>query len=299
MVDLAAIHTRFEALHLLLDERQRRLWAAAEARAIGHGGISRVAAATGLSRTTIRQGLREVPQPDQPATPARPRSRRPGAGRKPLTQRDSSLLPALEALLEPGPAAAPLSPLRWTCKSIRRLVAELRHQGHPVGPRRLAELLHHLQFRLQDTRRARAGALHPDRNPQFAFVNDLAQVFLHNGHHVVSVDARKLLAHRLLTGADPTAVSAPGQALDPDADTATLAVETLDRWCQHRPFPSSSLDVLLLIDTGPTNLAFSQSWLLGLQDWVDETTLRVVVAYFPPGTSQWRQNDHRLVAQAR
>src|SRR5437879_4070024 len=167
MQDVGTIRAKFEALRPYLDERRRRLWAAAEAMALGHGGMTAVATATGLQRATIRVGVRELrsgpltsPEAETVADEAH-RVRAPGGGRKPLTTEDPTLVRDLEALVEPVTRGDPMSPLRWTCKSTRQLAAELARQGHQVSYKTVAELLHALDYSLQGTRKTKEGADHP------------------------------------------------------------------------------------------------------------------------------------------
>jgi hypothetical protein len=201
------------------------------------------------------------------------------------------LLPDLEALLAAGSTGDRLSPLRWTCKSIRRLAADLHDKGHRVGPRKLAELLQQLHFRLQQRQGPHEGLTHPERSAQFAYLNDLARLYLHSGNMVVSVAARQLRGKAALTDDEAPATWSP---IDPDPNTVALAALALRRWWQDLAWHSGLPDVLVLIETGPKNLAYSRSWQLALQDWADETHLRLFVCYFPPGTTQWRKIDHRL-----
>jgi hypothetical protein len=193
MTELEAIRLKFELLCSVMDERTRRLWAAAEAKAIGRGGIVRVSAATGMSRNTLAAGLRELQEaaPAPAAGAVRPRIRRPGGGRKPLIEHDPTLLHDLEALVEPTSRGDPQSPLRWTCKSTSKLAAELQREGHRIGPRKVAELLHELRYSLQGNRKTQEGTAHPDRDAQFRHINDTAQAFQGRGQPVVSVDAKK------------------------------------------------------------------------------------------------------------
>ena len=205
MQDVATIRGKFETLRPYLDERRRRLWAAAEAMALGHGGITTVAAATGLQRATIRVGLRELQSSPsmstepQPATMAEPtqRVRAPGGGRKPLTFEDPTLVRDLEALVEPTTRGDPMSPLRWTCKSTRQLAAELVRQGHRVSHTTVAEVLHALNYSLQATRKTLEGSQHPDRDAQFTYLNQQTRAFQHRGQPVISVDCKKKLRHEV------------------------------------------------------------------------------------------------------
>jgi len=211
----ARVRAKYAALWPFLDERRRRLWAANEALALGRGGVKLVAAATGLARSTLGDGLRELraaqtaPVPGGPegagagvrAAPVvadRPtrldrehRQRRPGGGRKALTHHDPDLLRALEALVEPTTRGDPQSPLRWTTKSTRKLAAELTGQGHPVSAATVATLLRQLKYRLHALRKTTEGASHPDRDAQFKHISTTVQQFQERGQPVVSIDAKK------------------------------------------------------------------------------------------------------------
>src|SRR5437660_8517319 len=199
MHNVPSIRAEFEALGPYLDERRRRLWAAAEAMVLGRGGITAVANATGLQRVTIRAGIRELqadPGEDTGADSAAAadrvqRVRAPGGGRKPLTTEDPTLVHDLEALVEPVTRGDPMSPLRWTCKSTRQLAAELVRQGHQVSRQTVADLLHTLDYRLQGTRKTKEGTEHPDRDAQFAYINEQTRAFQQRGQPVISVDTKK------------------------------------------------------------------------------------------------------------
>jgi hypothetical protein len=167
-IDDHAIKEKYNALRSILDERTRRMWAAAEARSLPYGGISVVSSVTGLSRTTILTGIKELRNSPPPTLPVeRSRMRRPGGGRKSLTSRDFSLERDLELLVEPLTRGDPESPLRWTCKSTRKLAEELNKQGHRIGDRKVADFLHGLQYSLQANAKTREGSHHRDRNAQF------------------------------------------------------------------------------------------------------------------------------------
>jgi transposase len=186
------IRRKYRSLDPVLDERSRRQWAAAEAQEYGYGGVTAVASATGLARDTIQSGRRELAyrrrHPEE-ATPER--LRQPGGGRKPRTQADPALLSALEALVEPLTRGDPQSPLRWTCKSTRRLAEELSREGHRIGYRTVAWLLHEAGYSLQANRKTREGNQHPDRTAQFAFINTQATSFQKRRQPVISVDTKK------------------------------------------------------------------------------------------------------------
>ena len=188
MIDERAIGERYRALAGELNERQRRLWAAAEARAAGRGGIAATARATGMAEGTIRTGLREL-ESGEPLEPGRVRRR--GAGRKPLTETDPTLLADLERLVDDQSRGDPESPLRWTAKSVRRLRDELRTQGHDVSHETVARLLRRLGYSLQANRKAKEGADHPDRDDQFRYVNETAKRAIDRGEPVISVDTKK------------------------------------------------------------------------------------------------------------
>src|SRR5918992_656600 len=168
---------KFVALAPVMDERTRRLWAATEAKALGHSGQTLVARATGMSRSTLHLGLRELARDAAPALAPVRRVRRRGAGRKALTERDPTLVAALETLVEPTSRGDPQSPLRWTCRSVRQLATELRRQGHPVERQTVAHLLAALGYSLQANRQTTEGTSHPDRNAQFAYLNTRVRAF--------------------------------------------------------------------------------------------------------------------------
>jgi len=188
-----ALSKKFNLLKGELDERSRRIWAATEALAIGHGGIKAVAKATGIAESTVRIGKNELDQgvSTKPTEGPSRRIRRKGGGRKPLTEFDDSLLAALDALVEPNARGDPMSPLRWTCKSTRNLAKEMKREGHPVSHTKVAQLLRTLGYSLQGTRKTKEGSSHPDRNAQFEFIYEKVKSFQKVGHPVISVDAKK------------------------------------------------------------------------------------------------------------
>jgi hypothetical protein len=188
---IARIRRKYRCLEPELDERRRRQWAAAEARDLGWGGVTAVAQATGLSRTTITAGLKELALPAKQRAAEAMRVRHPGGGRRPLAETDPGLLVALEALIEPTTRSDPESALRWTCKSIRRLADELTRQDHRVGAVTVAKLLPQAGYSLQANRKTREGASHPDRNAQFEYINTRVQRFLRRGQPAISVDTKK------------------------------------------------------------------------------------------------------------
>ena len=191
-IDRRAIEEKYNALRDFLDERTRRIWAAAEARSLPYGGTSVVASVTGLSRTTILAGIYELgDKPSMKVAFRGSRIRRPGGGRKSLKDRDPSLEQDLELLVAPLTRGDPESPLRCPCKSTRKLAEELNSQGHRVGDRKVADLLHGLQYSLQANAKTREGSAHPDRNAQFEYINALTKAFQTRGQPVISVDTKK------------------------------------------------------------------------------------------------------------
>jgi hypothetical protein len=333
MHDVATIRSKFEALRPYLDERRRRLWAAAEAMALGRGGMTAVATATGLQRATIRVGVRELRS--GPSTSTEPgsvaeatqRVRAPGGGRKPLTTEDPSLVRDLEALVEPTTRGDPMSPLRWTCKSTRQLAAELVRQGHRVSHTTVADLLHALDYSLQGTRKTKEGAEHPDRDAQFAHLNDQTRAFQQRGQPVISVDAKKkelvgdfknagrewqpvghpepVRVHDFLDrelgkaipyGVYDVAADQGWVSVGIDHDTAAFAVASVRHWWEQMGQPAypTATELLITADSGGSNGSRTRLWKTELQRLADETGLRISVCHFPPGTSKWNAIEHRL-----
>jgi DNA-binding transcriptional ArsR family regulator len=189
----ARIAEKYEALRGVMDEQMRRLWAAAEARALGYGGVSVVARAIGLTRPTITAGMKELGDARQVVMPVAPkdRIRREGGGRRRATDINEELRPALEELVDPATRGDPMSLLRWTCKSVRTLAAELTRQGHPVSHQTVSEVLQQSGYSLQVNRKTREGGGHPDRNAQFEHIAQRAKEFQQRGQPVISVDTKK------------------------------------------------------------------------------------------------------------
>jgi len=324
---IARIQRKYRSLAPEMDERRRRQWAAAEARDWGWGGVTAVAQATGLSRTTITAGVHELDLPARRRAAEARRVRRPGGGRRSLRQTDPGLRAALEALIEPLTRGDPESPLRWTCKSTRRLAEELTRQSHRVGPRSVAALLHEAGYSLQANRKTREGDSHPDRNAQFEYINAGVQRFLRRGRPAISVDTKKkeLVGDFKNGGREWHAQGEPeevrvhdfldktlGKAIPYgvydmlhnqgwvnvgiDHDTAQFAVASIRRWWiemgQER-FPKAS-ELLITADGGGSNGHRSRLWKVSLQGLADELRLKLVVCHFPPGTSKWNKIEHRL-----
>jgi transposase len=312
------------ALRDALDERSRRLAAAAESLAIGRGGIAAVAQATGMSRPSIRLGLSEL---KQPAAHPPNRIRRPGGGRKSTVSQDPELVRDLERLVEPVTRGDPESPLRWTCKSLRKLAAELGAMGHKTSHRMVGELLHHLGYSLQANSKTKEGTSHPDRNAQFEYLNRKVKRQLRMGQPAISVDTKKKElvgdfkndGRELRPAGDPEQVRVHdfiipelGRAnpygiydiaqntgwvsVGMDHDTAAFAVESIRRWWygMGRAFYPRATSLLITADSGGSNGSRVRLWKLELQKLADETGLCISICHLPPGTSKWNRIEHRL-----
>jgi transposase len=324
VADIAAITARYETLKTVLDERSRRLLAAAESQAVGRGGISIVAKATGVSRPVIRQGIAELKAPEG-LPPGR--VRREGGGRKRATDKDSSLKADLETLLESTTRGDPEAALRWTCKSVRQLTAELRRMGHKISHQVVADLLHELGYSLQANRKTKEGSSHPDRNAQFEHLNGKVKWSLSRHQPVISVDTKKkelvgdfknggrelrpqgqpekVRVHDFvdpeLGRATPYGIYDLGRnsgwvSVGMDHDTAEFAVETIRRWWRTMGCPAypEATRLLITADAGGSNGSRLRLWKVELQRLADETGLRMAVCHFPPGTSKWNKIEHRL-----
>jgi Rhodopirellula transposase DDE domain len=324
---IESLSRKFQRLHGVLDERGRRHWAACEALELGHGGICAVAQATGLSERTIRRGCEEVREDTVVDAAPQGRTRRSGAGRHALTEHDAKLLEALEALVEPSARGDPMSPLRWTCKSTRKLAEALARQGHGVSHSKVAQLLRQLDYRLQGTRKCLEGRAHPDRDAQFRYINRCVRVFQRAGQPVISVDAKKkeLVGPFAKAGRDyrptgqPEAVRTHDFAdkqlgkvcpygvydvtdnrgwvsVGVDHDTAQFAVASIRRWWHQmgRRCYRHAQALLIIADGGGSNASRNRLWKVQLQQLADELGLAIYVRHFPPGTSKWNKIEHRM-----
>jgi hypothetical protein len=322
-----AIKRKYDLLGAELEERSRRLWAATEASELGHGGIVVVARATGLSERTIRRGCQELHNRSSSVGPLFGRRRRPGGGRRALKVHDPALLAALEALVEPTTRGDPMSPLRWTCKSTRKLAKALTSQGHPISHTAVAHLLTALDYSLQGTRKTQEGGSHPDRDAQFRYINKQVQAFQKAGQPVISVDAKKkeLVGDFAIAGREYQPHGQPERVRvydfpDPvlgkvcpygvydmttntgwvsvgiDHDTAQFAVASIRRWWLHmgRPLYADARKLLITADGGGSNSSRSRLWKVELQGLADESGLHIHVCHFPPGTSKWNKIEHRM-----
>ena len=324
MVDEVAIGAKFRALAGELNERQRRLWAASEARAAGRGGIAATARATGISVPTIRKGIAELESGDRLDVG---RVRRRGGGRRALTAVDPTLLRDLERLVEAGCRGDPGSLLVWTSRSVRHLAAALREQGHTVHFTTVAKLLALLGYSLQANVKTREGSAHPDRDAQFEHINTVAKAALAAGQPVISVDTKKkeLVGDFKNAGREWRPKGAPelvrvhdfkdkqlGKAIPYgvydiaanqgwvnvgiDHDTAQFAVNSIRSWWQHlgqERYPGASR-LQITADCGGSNGNRVRLWKVELQKLADETGLQIGVCHFPPGTSKWNRIEHRL-----
>jgi len=318
-----ALGAMFAVLSPHLDERQRRLLAGAQARALGRGGVTLVARATGMGLTTVKKGAAEIDQGPEVTG----RVRRPGAGRPKAPEQDPELLTALDALVEPDTRGDPMSPLRWTAKSTRTLADELTRQGHRVSASTVAGLLTGLGYSLQATSKQVEGAQHPDRDAQFRYLNEQARTHLADGQPVISVDTKKkeVVGNLANSGREWQPQGAPvrvdvhdfpdptvGKAIPfgvydlgadagwvsvgADHDTAAFAVATIRRWWEQAgraAYPHADR-LLITADAGGSNSYRSRLWKVELGKLAADTGLAITVCHFPPGTSKWNRIEHRL-----
>ena len=331
MIDVAIIETlkkKYEYLRESLDEKSRRLWGASEAIALGHGGIAAVSKATRMAESTIRLGKNELQQKKNDAMEQEPRRvRRAGGGRKSLMEQDAQLMNALDALVEPTTRGDPMSPLRWTCKSTRRLARELTSRNHPISHTKVSQLLDDMGYSLQGMRKTKEGVSHPDRNMQFKYINERVKEFQKRGQPVVSVDAKKkelvgdfknagreyqpkgrpeksriydfidkTLGKAIPYGVYDITANCGWVSVGTDHDTATFAVETIRRWWDRmgsRLYRGAAA-LLITADGGGSNGSRCRLWKVALQRLADETGLDINVCHFPPGTSKWNKIEHRM-----
>jgi hypothetical protein len=317
---------KFEVLLPHLNERQRRLLLAAEARLLGHGGVRAVARAAGVSETTVREGVFELEEGEDPFPDGR--ARREGGGRKNAEELDAGLVPALLALVEPDERGDPESPLRWTTKSLRHLAGELARQGHPASAPTVARLLRGAGFSLQANAKTLEGAQHRDRDAQFRYINEQVKGHQAGGEPVISVDTKKreqlgrlpmagrewrpkgepveVEDHSFFTGPEVEQAIPYGiyditrgtgwVNVGTDHDTSVFAVESIRRWWRARgrgDYPEASR-LLITADAGGSNSYRYRVWKSELAALAAETGLVITVCHFPPGTSKWNKIEHRL-----
>jgi len=324
MIDVTAVRERFLALSAHLDERGRRIFGATEARIAGYGGIAAVSQATGIAASTIGRGLVELSATDQRALG---RVRRPGGGDKSLVDKDPTLLTDLLAMVEPDARGDPMSPLRWTCKSLSQLARALVAMGHKIGHSSVGELLHRQKFSLQSNCKTREGESHPDRNAQFVHLNESVREALADGEPVISVDTKKkelvgdfknagrawrpkgepeeVRVHDFLIeelgraapyGVYDLAANAGWVGVGMNNDTAAFAVQTIRRWWQEigrERYPCATR-LTITADGGGSNGSRLRLWKIELQRLATELGIDIVVHHLPPGTSKWNKIEHRL-----
>lgn len=319
----AKIVAKYIAIESVLDERGRRLWAAAESLSLGYGGAAVVSDATGISLPTIRSGRRELESGDY----ERVRVRRSGAGRPALDVAQPGLKQALETLVDPVSRGDPVSALRWTCKSRAKLSAALTKAGWQVSSTSVGRLLHELGYSLQSVRKTREGTSHPDRNAQFEHINAMAEDFTQRQQPVISVDtkSKELIGDFKNKGREWQPKGAPETALvhdfpqdasgkaipygiydmarneawvnvGRDHDTPAFAVASIRRWwsAMGKSAYRDAEHLLITADAGGSNGYRSRAWKYQLQKFSDETQLCIHVSHFPPGTSKWNKIEHRL-----
>ena len=307
-----------------LNERTLRLFAAAEAVSLGRGGISLVSRSLEISRDRISRGIKDIElkkklHPDS--------VRRQGGGRKKLHESDQTLKKDIEALISPYTRGDPESPLRWTCKSVRKLADALHHQGHSVSHSTVATLLNEMGYSLQANRKTTEGKQHPDRNAQFEFINEQVKVFQKHGEPVISVDTKKKelvgdfanngreyqpqgqpekvrvydfvdkeLGKVIPYGVYDVTTNCGWVSVGIDHDTAQFAVETVRRWWRNMgsKIYTQASELLITADGGGSNGSRCRLWKVEIQNLADETNMTISVCHFPPGTSKWNKIEHRM-----
>jgi len=322
-IDVESLSQEFATILPHLDERQRRIVLGVKARALGRGGVSKVAQASGVSRATVTKAVQEL----DAGIPVTSAVRRPGGGRKPLTQTDPGLMGALDALVGPATRGDPESPLLWCSKSTRQLAEALTREGHPISHPRVGDLLERLGYNLQANVKTKEGGSHPDRDAQFHYLNEQVKAFLDAGDPVISVDTKKKelvgdfknagrewqpigepVEVRVHDFADPAlgkaipygvydvSKNAGWVSVGKDHDTAAFAVETIRRWwlgVGTSIYPSSAR-LMICADGGGSNGSRVRLWKTELARLADEQGVEITVCHLPPGTSKWNKIEHRL-----
>lgn len=323
-MQLKEIKEKYKRINTHLDEKSRRFWCANEAISIGWGGVSLVSEATGVSRTTITEGIKEL---GSKKTPVSERIRRKGGGRKKKTDKCSKILNDLDMLVEPLTGGDPESPLRWVCKSTRKLSGELKKKGHDVSHSLVSRLLKELDYTLQSNKKTKEGAKeHPDRNAQFYFINDKVMKFKNKKYPVISVDTKKKenignyknKGREYRKKGNPAEVNvydfigelgkvAPYGIYDItlnkgwvnvgiSGDTAEFAVNSIRNWWLNmgrKKYPEAK-ELLITADCGGSNGNRVRLWKTELQKLADELNTVIHVSHFPPGTSKWNKIEHRM-----
>ena len=323
VVDVEAMRTRYFALRPFLDERRRRLFAAAEARAAGWGGVSAASRATGIARSTIDRALDDL----DAGLAAGDRVRRVGGGRKELTTIDPELVVDLERIVAPTTRGDPEQPLRWTIKSLRQIAKALNELGHRISHTKVGGLLRRLGYSLQANRKTREGTNHPDRNAQFDYINQTVGAALAAAQPAISVDTKKkelvgdfknagrtwrpqgepeaVRVHDFLIpelgkaipyGVYDIGANSGWVSLGIDHDTAAFAVNAIRSWWQEmgQPRYPQATRLVITADSGGSNSTRNRLWKTELQRFADETGLTLMLRHLPPGTSKWNRIEHRL-----
>ena len=324
MINESKIAERYRGLGPELNERQRRLWAATEARSCGPGGTAAVVRATGISKSTVTRGVAELRKGTRLE---QGRVRRPGAGRPRLTESNPKLLESLEALVDPDTRGDPTSPLRWSSKSLQKLASALVASGHQISDRSVGKLLRGLGFRLHANQKTREGKEHPDRDAQFRHIAKTTGKALEAGEPVISIDTKKreLVGDFKAVGREYEPKGRPvevrthdfkdkelGHAIpygvyDIDAnegmvsvgitrDTSAFAVNSIRAWWQHlgkERYPQATC-LTITADGGGSNSSRTHLWKTELQKLATELQIAIRVCHFPPGTSKWNKIEHRM-----
>ena len=323
MIDRLGIRQRWEVDGSKRDERGRRVFAASETRAAGRGGLAAVSAITGLARSTIGRGVKDL----EGEPPLRGRVRREGGGPRPLSERDPTLLVDLERLVEPATRGDPERPLLWVSKSLDKLALALADMGHAISPNSVRKLLTELGFSRQANRKAAEGASHPDRNAQFEHINGKVAAAQAAGEPVVSVDTKKKervgdfknggtdyrpkgdpcrvrvhdfedkqLGKVAPYGVYDVAADEGWVSVGVTADTAAFAVQSIRTWLDRmgRGRYPHARELTITADCGGSNGARVRLWKLELQKLADESGVVIHVHHYPPGTSKWNKIEHRL-----
>ena len=315
---------KFKLVSLHLNERTRRIWAATEAKMFGHGGVTILSKATGLSRSTIHLGLEDI---QSKKTIPVEQIRKNGGGRKKIVDTDKTILKDLEKLLEPSTRGDPESVLRWTCKSTRNLASELNKNGHRVSDRKVCDLLSELGYSLQSNRKTQEGNDHPDRDKQFLYIYKKAKQFQRADQPIISVDTKKkeMIGNYANSGVEWNPKGKPEEVNthdfpDPDVpkaapygvyditknegwvsvgishDTAEFAVATIKKWWNKmgkKRYPEAT-KIYINSDCGGSNSKRSRLWKAELQKLADAIGLDIHVSHFPPGTSKWNKIEHKM-----
>lgn len=326
---VAMVQEKFDRLSSMMNEKLRRHWAACEAMTMGRGGVSLVSRETGLSRTTIRRGIREISEemPRLAEEISGQRIRRAGGGRRRWTEKDKTLQSDLQSLVESSTRGDPTSPLLWTCKSTRRLAEELAGQGHPVSHMTVARMLAAMGYSLQANRKTREGTDHPDRDAQFQHISKKVRAFQRRGQPVISIDTKKkeIVGDFKNGGREWRPKGSPEEvrvhdfrdkdlgiaipygvydvtrnegwvSVGIEHDTAQFAVATIRRWWRNmgsRVYPKAK-QLLITADGGGSNGSRLRLWKLCIQHLADDLGLAIAVCHFPPGTSKWNKIEHRM-----